>query len=344
MKVCLATNQTIALSHGGIRTQILQTKAALEQLGVSVDLFDMWETFDPSAYDLVHLFSANIGTYHLARTLRSQNVRFVVSPVFYSRRSPLLVRTVIRADRFFNHFMRGIWTDYGLMAEMCEWARAVLPNSEAEKQFFTNALGVDTKNVHVVPNGVEERFASASADLFNKTHRMEGFTLAVTHVGPERKNVLRLLQALDGVDGNVVIIGPVDETPEGKRCREIAAGNSRIRLLGALPHDSDLLVSAYAACDIFVLPSLFETPGIAALEAGLAGAKIVITKHGGPQEYFAEHAEYVESDSVESIRSGILRARERAKTDALRTHIRERYLWTHVAERTLAAYEQAITA
>jgi len=42
-----------------------------------------------------------------------------------------------------------------------------------------------------------------------------------------------------------------------------------------------MLASAYAACDVFVLPSMFETPGIAALEAGLAGAKIVITKYGG---------------------------------------------------------------
>jgi hypothetical protein len=38
MKVLFAANQAIALNHGGIRTQIEQTKSALESLGVTVTL------------------------------------------------------------------------------------------------------------------------------------------------------------------------------------------------------------------------------------------------------------------------------------------------------------------
>jgi glycosyltransferase involved in cell wall biosynthesis len=307
-----------------------------------VDLFDMWGSFDPAAYDLVHVFSSNIGTYHLARALRTHAVPFVVSPVFFSRRSPRLVRSVVRADRAINRFMRGIWTDYGLMAEMCGWARCVLPNSEAEARIFIDALGVKSELVHIVPNGVEERFAYANLELFRDAYGLEGFILSVTHVGPERKNVARMLQALEGIDRDVVIIGPADETAEARECQDLAKRHSRVRFLGPQPHDSDLLASAFAACDVFVLPSLFETPGIAALEAGLAGAKIVITAHGGPLEYFGEHAEYVEPTSVESIRTGIQRALAKPKLSSLRERIRERYLWTHVGERTLAAYECAL--
>ena len=41
--------------------------------------------------------------------------------------------------------------------------------------------------------------------------------------------------------------------------------------LGRLDHHDPLLASAYAAARVFALPSWFETPGLAALEAALAG-------------------------------------------------------------------------
>ena len=100
-----------------------------------------------------------------------------------------------------------------------------------------------------------------------------------------------------------------------------------------------MLASAYAACDVFALPSLFETPGIAALEAGLAGAKIVITPHGGTKEYFGEMATYVEPLEVRSIRDGIREALEAKKDLRLRDHIAGHFLWKHVAEKTREVYD-----
>ena len=41
--------------------------------------------------------------------------------------------------------------------------------------------------------------------------------------------------------------------------------------LGRLDHHDPLLASAYAAARVFALPSWFETPGLAALEAGPGG-------------------------------------------------------------------------
>ena len=76
-------------------------------------------------------------------------------------------------------------------------------------------------------------------------------------------------------------------------------------LIGSLDNQSEMLASAYAASDTFVLPSQFETPGISALEAALAGAKIVITPYGGTKEYFKNMAEYVDSGSSEAIKAGI---------------------------------------
>ena len=67
-------------------------------------------------------------------------------------------------------------------------------------------------------------------------------------------------------------------------CRR--AGEGLVAWLGRLDHDDPLLASAYAAARVFALPSWFETPGLAALEAALAGCAVVITPYGSTREYF----------------------------------------------------------
>jgi glycosyltransferase involved in cell wall biosynthesis len=148
-----------------------------------------------------------------------------------------------------------------------------------------------------------------------------------------------LLHALAKINVPSVIIGRIEDNEYGRTCVAEAKKNPRLLLLDAIPNDSELLASAYAACDTFVLPSLFETPGIAALEAALAGAKIVITKYGGTEEYFGEKAQYVEPSSWELIHHGITTALNAPKDAELAEHVAGNFLWNRVAERTLAAYE-----
>ena len=342
MHVLLAASQATALTRGGVRTQVLQTKEALENLGVHVTLFETWRDFHADDYDLVHLFSANMATYHFARAVKAQGLPLVVSPVFFTRRSVRLVQNVIKVDRFLGRKVRGIWTDYGLIAEMCSWAGAVVPNTTEEGKLFVEAFGIPQKKVIVVPNGVEERFAHAAPGLFEREYGIKDFILSVGHIGPERKNILRLIEALERIDHPAVIIGRIENTPSGRACIERASRNPRLLIIDAIPHDSMLLASAYAACDVFVLPSQFETPGIAALEAGLAGAKIVITPVGGTKDYFGTDAVYVEPTSTDSIVEGIKTALMNKKEIGLRTRIKKEFLWSSVGEKTKRVYENIL--
>jgi glycosyltransferase involved in cell wall biosynthesis len=339
MHVLFATNQATALTRGGVRTQVLQTKEALENLGVHVTLFDTWRTYESDEFDLVHVFSANMATYHFARAVKAQGHPLVTSPVFYTRRTANVVQNVIKIDRFISSKVRGIWTDFGLIAEMCSWAEAVTPNTTDEGKLFVDAFGVPEKKVIVVPNGVEERFAHATPGLFEREYGIKNFILSVGHIGPERKNILRLIEALESIDQPAVIIGRLEETPSGRACLERASRNPRLLIIDAIPHESMLLASAYSACDVFVLPSQFETPGIAALEAGLAGAKIVITPVGGTRDYFSNDAIYVEPTSAASIAQGIRTALESKKDNELRTRIQKEFLWKKVGEKTKQVYE-----
>lgn len=342
MKVALAGFQAVSLLRGGPNTQIRRTAEALRSLGVETALFDPWGPFDEASADLVHIFSAGVGTYHLAREVRALGMPIVVSPITYSTHSTRFVKAALACTRLVQGVGPGIWSDYAFMADLCSWAVHVLPNTRAEADLVIRGLGADPQKVTVIPNGVDAAFAEGDPAEFQQRYGVRDYILNVGHIGHPRKNVLALMQALGSIDRPSVIIGRVVRSAYGDACLREAAKHPQIHLIDGLPNDSALLRSAYAGAEVFVLPSLFETPGIAALEAGLAGARIVITPHGGTREYFEELATYVDPRSVASIREGILRALTIPKDERLRDRIRRMYLWSNVAAQTLAVYRRVL--
>jgi glycosyltransferase involved in cell wall biosynthesis len=338
--VYMVTYHAVSILHGGPRTQITETARHLEASGVQVRFFDPWTPFRPEPGDLVHLFAANIGTYHIAREFRALGIPVVVSPITYTSYSAGFVRRVLAASRLLQKAGPGLWSDYALCADICAWAARVVPNTQAEANLITQGYGIPAAKVRVVPNGVDERFGSGDPDLFRKKYGLDKFILNVGHIGHARKNVLKLIRALGAIDHPAVIIGRIIAGPYGEACVREAARFNNIRLIDGLGNDSAMLASAYAACEVFALPSLFETPGIAALEAGLAGAKIVITPHGGTREYFGDMATYVEPGDEGSIRDGIRRALDARKDPRLQKHIAGHYLWKHVAGKTREVYKE----
>ncbi len=339
MNVTIVCYQAVSILHGGPRVQILQTKNELEKLGATVTLFQPWEHFDPAKTDVVHLFSANLGTFHIARVLNDLHLPMVASSIFYTRRSPAAIRMTLAANDMLKSMRTGIWTDYFFTRQICQWSRAVLPNTFDEGMLLEKGIGVPRTKITVVPNGVEPRFEFGDPTLFKKTYGLDKFILNVGHIGPPRKNVLNLIRALKHVDHPAVIIGRVTPGAYGERCLAEAKENKNILIIDGLKNDSEMLASAYAAADVFALPSTFETPGIAALEAALAGAKVVITPVGGTKDYFDGMAEFVDPSSIESIRAGIVRALNAPKTNILKEHIKREFLWSRVAEKTLAVYK-----
>ena len=342
MKITFATYESLSLLHGGPRVQMLQTKSELEKLGVEVSLLNPWENFDKTKNDLVHLFSANLGTFHLASTMHSFDIPFVSSSIFFTQRSPLAIRTTLAANKLLKKLRSGIWTNFEYTRQICEWSKAILPNTNDEGRLISEGLNISNNKITVVPNGVEPRFEFGDPSFFKKKYGVDNFILNVGHIGPARKNVLNLIRALKNIDHPAVIIGKITDSPYAKRCIEEAKQSKNILIIPGTDNNSELLASAYAAANVFALPSLFETPGIAALEAALAGAKIVITPHGGTKDYFNTMATYVEPNSVDSIRNGILQSLNGEKNSQLKEHIKKEFLWSRVAEKTLSVYKSVL--
>lgn len=107
-----------------------------------------------------------------------------------------------------------------------------------------------------------------------------------------------------------------------------------------LEHDDPLLASAYAAARVFALPSWFETPGLAALEAALAGRAVVVTPFGSTREYFGPLVRYARPDRPEAIVRAVRDAWEHGSDSRLAAHVEGRFLWSVVARKTAEVYDQ----
>jgi len=342
MRVLLGSFSAITVLGGGVEVQMRSLARELVALGVEAEFFDPWRHYNLADYDFFHLFGSHVGTYHLGRAVHSLGMRLIVTPVFYSRQSPARVAAMVAVAKNLRK-RGGFWTEHMFCKELCEMAESVMPNTEDELAMVARGFGIPRQKMVEIPNGVEERFYHATPDLFIKEHGLKDFVLYVGHVGWGRKNVLPFLRAVRKLDVPTVLIGPVIDNAYSKQCLELIDSSKSIKLIPGLPSDSPLLESAYAACDTLVLPSMYETPGLAALEAALAGAKVCLTEHGGTKEYFGQHATYLDPRSETSMQQAILESLAKPRASGLREHVHTNYLWRHAGARLASAYTELRT-
>jgi len=343
MRIFLASYQSLSLHRGGPTYKLEHTRKALQDLGYEIINFDMWErNYKFQKDDIVHIFNASVSTYALAVNLKSAGVKYVVNPIFFSNHPAKKLRFYRKLDALWQKVFIRSYSDYSLTKAVCDAAEFILPNTIAEGDLLIEGLDVDKSKTTVIHNGVEQRFAKATPELFVEKYGIKDFVLYVGHLGPYRKNGLNIIKALSQVDAPVVLVADVFSDAAGAECRTEIAKAANITHIEWIDHDDPLLESAYAACKVFALPTRYETPGRAALEAGLAQANIVITPHGGTREYFGEYAEYIDPDSIESIRTAVESALKKPKTSMLKNHIMQNYIWPVIAKETVKIYQKVI--
>jgi glycosyltransferase involved in cell wall biosynthesis len=327
---------------GGGENQLIQTGIHLDELGVPVRLFSPWTDHLETAR-LLHLFGMSREGLELARVARQRRVPVVLSPIcwYEPRALAALERGPLR-----KLASLAAWGLRSMVPSLPSWRRdllrladLVMPNSRSEANQLIRLFAVPSERIRVVPNGVLPSVASASPELFHSQWGAEPFVLFVGRIEP-RKNTLGLIKAIQGLGLPLVVIG---EAPPGceeyeRICRR--AGMGGVSWLGRLDHHDPLLPSAYAAARVFALPSWFETPGLAALEAGLAGCAITVTPFGSTRDYFGDFVEYARPDRPAEIRRAVVKCWEDGPDPRLSRLIATHYFWPNVAQITAEVYDQ----
>ncbi|MBI4550072.1 MAG: glycosyltransferase [Candidatus Omnitrophica bacterium] len=340
VKAAFFVYPTAFQTPGGGEVQLLKTKEYLEKEGAEVKLFDQW-TDRMTDYDIFHTFGSVKECLNAVRTAKHLGVKTVLSTIcWYNWRSAWFTYTTPK-ERWVSisrHAAKTFapWLP-SMRKSMMQHSDLLFPNSESEARQLELFFQVPKEKIFVIPNGVDESFRDARPGLFEERYGLKNFILCAGRIEP-RKNQLNMIRALKGIAPPLVFVG--DYVPAYRdyyeTCRREAGKN--VHFLGRIPHDAELLKSAYAAANTFLLASWLETPGLAALEAGLAGAKVVITREGATREYFGDRAAYVSPHRLSDIRSVTLKTFERAPDPALKEHILKNYLWSAVARKTLQGY------
>lgn len=369
MRVLMLNRPDALTAPGGDTVQMLKTQAALRELGVEVET-SLASKPDVDRFDVVHVFNAQAvampHAWEQVLYVKQRRKPLALSPIYYdsaeqdawqpgllgpsglrSRLATYLARVLAR--RFRIDLFRGGALDRLCRRERQEARRRVqqevalrlvdilLPNGTAELECLRRDFPSLDVDAHVVPNAADEVFYGATPDDFARRVGQREFVLSVGRL-EHTKNQLALIRALRGTGLALVIIGRVADPAYARRCRSEA--DAGVTFMDEVSHED--LAPAYAAAKVHALPSWRETPGLANLEAGLAGCNLAITTRGTTREYFGDYAWYCDPNDVASIREAVLAALRAPRRPELAEHIRSHYTWRRAAEETLVAYRRLL--
>lgn len=320
---------------------MMKTAAYLRKRGVEIE-FTNGCKIDWKNFDVFHNFNIHRDNASIIKEAKSNGLKLAISTIYWpSLKFALLGSNGIKekllaaASRLDNKL-----NPFSQVRKIVRSADALLPNSAAEGKILQSEFGARAEKIFVVPNAVDSNYIGDPA-IFEKKFGLRDFVLYVGRIEP-RKNVLGLVNAVKGTGLELAIIGEATHYSKAyaEQCRD--ASDEKVHFLGPMEHDSEILKSAFAAAKVFALPSWYETPSLAALEAGLNCCNIVITREGSTREYFGELAQYVNPNSVSDIREKILLASRKEKNLALAAKISAEFTWEKAAEKTLEAYEKIL--
>ncbi|HMN95532.1 MAG TPA: glycosyltransferase family 4 protein [Phycisphaerales bacterium] len=329
----LPANYCVSGPGNGVRVQALCQAAALRRLGHDVRTLDPWTPYQRGSLDVVQFFLGG-GANHGIELMRSAGLgTLVFAPIIDSNEPNSRYRWAARL----GSVVPKVFTVPSIFRSQATGSDLVICRSRHEERRLVEGLGVPKERIRIVLNGVDPPAPGDPGEAI-RLHRLppEGWLLHVGKYGDPRKNALGLIEAVGPTGLPLVIAGNAEETPYKARVIEAARRHPNVTLLGVQP--PELLQALYAGCRVFCLPSVHEGTGLVALEAAVHGAAVVITRHGGPPDYFGDLAEYVDPDDVAGIRQAILRSWERPRDGKLRAHVLENLTWDRSASALLDAY------
>jgi glycosyltransferase involved in cell wall biosynthesis len=228
--------------------------------------------------------------------------------------------------------------------------------SQNTKSDLMDYFEVDGRKIHVVYNGVEERFRQrlAPADLDRWLRQLEvrlPYLLFVGNPKPHKnlENVLRgyaRAQALQPFAAGLVCVGSRDPAQDFKLrllAEQLGVGG-RLQLVGHVA--SEALPALYQGASLFLYPTLYEGFGLPVVEAMAAGAPVVTSNNSALREIAEGYAHLVDPLDVEELARAIVRCmgdvEYRESLAKLGLRRAADFRWERTAEKTRETYLAAL--
>ena len=241
--------------------------------------------------------------------------------------------------------------------ELVKDCQGLLAPCEGEKTNLMHYYGADASRIAMVPGGVDlNRFRPMDKTRARRRLGFDphvGLLLSIGRLTPQ-KGQDRIIEALPHIESDsrphlLVVGGNGDRDPERRRLQELAAAagvQERVIFCGSIAHRD--LPAYYAAADLVVLASHYESFGLVALEALACGRPVVSTPVGvmAALARMRRPGIITAEGSPAALAAGIAAAGDRVAdwpAHTIRQSVRD-YSWTQAAAAALAAYRAAIKA
>jgi len=307
----------------------------------------MWKAVMASKADIVHAHSYGFFQTHLALAAKKmRRTKFVFTPHFH----PEWASGKSKKRRFLRRAYDKI-----IGGKTLSSADVIICVSRGEAMVLKE-LDIDSEKVRIVPNGIPEELLGLEADpstfmaAFDIKHPfvlfagrlaenkgLEYLAEAAAHVAKERPDV------------KFVIVGEDGGARDGFEKRVKALGiQDNVKLTGHIQEEA-VFRSAFAACDIFVLPSIFEAFGIVILEAMAMGRPCVATRVGGVPDLVSDGRTgiLVEPKDPVALAKGLIKVLDEpalAKDMGVnaRKRVGKEFTWPRITDRLEHIYKEVL--
>jgi len=225
----------------------------------------------------------------------------------------------------------------------------IITVSEAIRAEVISRLEFPASHVHAIHSAIPTELTHAPLRMSEEEH--EAIYQRLTNVRPfmlcvgtrePRKNLKRMMEAWQplAADYDLLIVGESgwDESAEFTAVKGV-------RLMGKIS-DQELAV-LYTEAAMLLFASLDEGFGLPILEAYYFGTPVVTSDRSGMKEVAGNAAEFVEPESVESIRDAITKILNETQAEQQlrlqRMIVRQHsFSWQTTAKKTIEVYKKAI--
>lgn len=321
---------------GGLQVQANETFQALSRLGegISAARFN-WSEREPLA-DVYHFIGFPPHLHRIAELIYQAGRPYVITLLLGSTHKP--IRLCLASARHFIkvHIVRQRQSRDAIMR-----AAAVVTITEADAVAARTIYGLEKSRIHIVPNGVNEGFFGHSPSLWQEKFGAKPFVLCVGAI-QKRKNQLLLLEACNHLRLPAVLLGPLlpGETHYTQRVAAAAKQNEAFggHWLRSLHSDDPLLLSAFAACQLFCLLSASETQPLSVLQAMAARKPVLLLRAPYVRDPLFCNLPAVGSPALESVIAALRDAWAHGKP----TELSSDFTWLEVAHRVRRIYETVV--
>jgi glycosyltransferase involved in cell wall biosynthesis len=332
MKIAFFVSASLSISHfNGILVQAQTWAAALEKKGHTVIRVNPWERQEWEEYDIIHIIGVCGYIENFTKQLAKRNTNIVFSPIIDTIQNVFKYKL---ATYWGSKKFRLVSPNYSIR-QATKYIKHYFVRSQYELSYVNKAYSISLKHISIVP-------LSYRLPVCNDFPQKEEFCLHVSKITDGRKNVMRLVQAAIKYKFKLVLAGSISSEEDFVPIKAMINQNENITYLGRISDEE--LIQLYRKAKVFALPSINEGVGMVAIEAALYGCEIIITRLGGPGEYYNGRAYKVNPFSVDDIGEAILTAMYKSSFQpTLQAYIKEEYSLSHCMDKLLRVYESLLT-